>query len=51
MCAPHLPDVALHHADGVRQDVPGQPLDLLAEGGAEQESCWGEDGRLTHGSD
>ena len=36
---PYLADIPLHHTNGVRQDVAGQPLDLLAEGGAEQESC------------
>lgn len=35
----YLPDVSLHHTDGVHQDISSQPLNLLTEGGAEQKSC------------
>ena len=29
-------DIALHNLDGIRENVPGQLLDLLLEGGGEE---------------
>lgn len=37
--AVYLSNVSLHHTNGIYQDVSGQPLYLLSESSAKQQSC------------